>query len=151
MRGVSWSGPRGASGEAGGLRAEAGGEQARARRVEARDGGGVGVAAGEVGGADEQDLVADVVHGDDLVEEHEVRVGHAELVGGEGGQALDEADDVVGEEADGAGGEGGQAGEAGGGVAGERGLERVEDVGLLRVGVGLLGDGDFRPRAVMVL
>ena len=31
--------------------------------VEAGEGGGVGVTAGEVGGADEDDLVADVVHG----------------------------------------------------------------------------------------
>ena len=92
--------------------------------VEAAEGIGVGgvgcsVARRRVGGDDEVDLFLDVVEGEDLVEEHEVGVGDVEFVGGERGEALDLADDVVGEEADGSGGEGRQAGEAGGGVAGE--------------------------------
>ena len=74
------------------------------------------------------DLLLDVVEGEHLVEEHEAGVGDVEFVGGERGQALDLADDVVGEEADGAGGEGRQPGQAGGGVAGEGGLELGEDV-----------------------
>ena len=83
--------------------------------VEARDGvvvGGLAVSAREVGGDDEQDRFLDVVEGEYLVEEHEAGVGHAEFVFGERGQALDLADDVVGEEADGSGGEGRQAWEA---------------------------------------
>ena len=110
--------------------------------VEALAGGVVGVTAEEVGGADEEDLIADIVHRDDLVEEHEESVGDVELVGGEGGELFDEADDVVGEEADGAGGEGGKAGEASGGMAGEGLLERFEDVGLLRVRVAGLPNGE---------
>ena len=80
------------------------------------------------GGDDEVDGLLDVVEGEDLVEEHEVGVGDVEVVGGERGQVLDLADDVVGEEADGAGGEGRQAGKARGGVAVEGELELGEDV-----------------------
>ena len=111
--------------------------------VETAEGLGVGASPGEVDGGDKEDLLLDVVEGEDLVEEHEAGVGDVELVGGEGGEFFDEADDVVGEEADGSGGEGRQAGEAGGGVAGEGALEFFEDVTL--VGAGALpfpgGDG----------
>ncbi len=69
-----------------------------------------------------------MVEGEDFVEEHEAGVRHAEVVFGEGGQALDLADDVVGEEADGSGGEGWQGGEPRGVVAVEGIFEEGEDV-----------------------
>jgi hypothetical protein len=69
-----------------------------------------------------------VVEGEDLIEEHEARVGDVEFVLGEGGEAFDLADDVVAEEADGPGGEGGKARQAGWGVAGKGGFEFIEDV-----------------------
>ena len=81
-----------------------------------------------VGGDDEVDLLLDVVEGEHLVEEHEVRVGDVEFVLRGRWEVLDLADDVVGEEADGAGGEGREAGEARGSVAGERRLQLGEDV-----------------------
>jgi len=71
--------------------------------VEAFDGACIGVVAvvpagWRCGRGDHQvDLLLDVVEGEDLVEEHEAGVGDAELVGGEGGEHLDLADDVVGE------------------------------------------------------
>ncbi len=99
--------------------------------VQALQGGRVGVAASQVGGADEQDFVADVIHGENLIEEHQVRVGCVQLIGGGAGQALDQADDVVGEEADRARGEGRQAGQGGGGVARQRGLQAVEKVAIV--------------------
>ena len=94
------------------LRAEAGSAWARQlfKPVEAARGVSVGVAAGEVGGGDEEDFLFDVVEGEHLVEEQEERVGNAEFVLGKLGQALDEADDIVGEKADRTGGEGRQAG-----------------------------------------
>ncbi len=80
------------------------------------------------GGDDEVDGLANVVEGENLVEEHEVGVRDVKLVSGESRQLLDLANDVVGEVADGAGGEGRQAGQAGGGVAASADLELGEDV-----------------------
>lgn len=79
--------------------------------VEALDGLFVGLGGsgfGDVGGFDEPDLFADVVEGEDFVEEEEAGIGYSQLVGGEGWEALDESDGVIGEEADCAGGEWGQ-------------------------------------------
>ena len=98
---------------------------------EALDGLVVGVggfAAGDAGGDDEPDLFADVVKGEDFIEEEQAGIGDAKLVFGEGGEALDLADGVVGEEAYGTGGEGGQAGQTGGLVAREGATEESKDV-----------------------
>ena len=76
--------------------------------VESADGSLVclgGWGFGDVGGLDEPDLLADVVEGENFVEEEKAGVGYAELVGGEDGEALNLTDGVVGEEADGSGGE----------------------------------------------
>ena len=97
----------------------------------------------EIGGDDEQDLLLDVVEGEDLVEEHEAGVGELEVVGGVDGQALDLADDVVGEEADRAGGERRQALHAGGRVAVEGVAEQGEDVAGNGARLAVLGDLDL--------
>ena len=83
-----------------------------------------------------------MVEGEHLIEEHEAGVGHAEVVGGVLGQALDLADDVVGEEADGSGGEGWQAGNAGGIVAFEGVIPEGEDVAVDLTGARAFGDLD---------
>ena len=115
-----------------------------------RDGGArrrrrPGACGGGVGGDDEQDFLLDVVEGEDLVEEHEAGVGHAEVVGGRLGQALDLADDIVGKEANGSGGEGRKAGNAGGRVAVEGVAEEGEDVAGDAAGAAVLGDFDGCP------
>ena len=101
------------------------------------------VAARDVGGDDEPDLLAHMVEGQHLVEEEETCVGNAQLVFGARGQALDLAHGIVGEVADGAGGEGRQAGEARRLVAAERVAEHGEDVALCTRGFTAFGDGDF--------
>ena len=104
---------------------------------------GLGFVAAEIGGDDEQDLLLDVVEGEDLVEEHEAGVGELQVVGGVDGQALDLADDIVGEEADGSGGEGRQARDAGGLVAVEGVAEEGEDVAGDFARLAVLGDLDL--------
>ena len=106
--------------------------------------GGLGLVAAQIGGDDEEDFLLDVVEGEDLIEEHEAGVGHAEVVGGGLGQALDLADDVVGEKADGSGGEGRKAGNAGGRVSVEGVAEEGEDVAGDAAGAAVLGDFDGR-------
>jgi hypothetical protein len=112
---------------------------------EALDGVGVGLSLGlqrDVGGDDEVNLFADVVEGQDFVEEEQAGVGDVQLVGGGCGQLFDLADDVIAEEADGSGGEGRQAGNAGRGVSAERFAEDGEDVAFDLDGLFAFGDGD---------
>ena len=104
--------------------------------------GGLGLVAAEVGGDDEEDFLLDVVEGENLIEEHEAGVGHAEVVGGGLGQALDLADDVVRKKADGSGGKGRKAGNAGGRVSVEGVAEESEDVAGDAAGAAVLGDFD---------
>ncbi len=107
------------------------------------DVGGLGLVAAQVRGDDEQDLLLDVVEGEDLVEEHQAGVGEAQVVGGVDGQALDLADDVVGKKADGSGGEGWQALHAGGLVSVEGVAQQGEDVAGDFARLAVLGDLDL--------
>jgi len=104
---------------------------------------GLGLMAAEIGGDDEQNLLLDVVKGEDLVEKHEASVGKAEIVVGVDGQALDLADDIVGKEADGSSSEGREAGNAGGGVAVEGIAQESEDVACEFAGFAVLGEFNF--------
>ncbi len=84
-----------------------------------------------------------MIEGQHLVEEEQAGVGNAEFVFGAGGEALDLAHGIVGEEADGACGEGRQAGEARGFVAAERVAQHGEDVALQAGGLAAFGDGNL--------
>ena len=95
----------------------------------------------DIGGDHHPDLLADVVEGEDLVEEQQAGIGDAEFVGGLIGDALDQADRVVSEKADGSGGERRQAWQARGFVAAERVAQRGENVAFNMGGAAALGYG----------
>ncbi len=105
--------------------------------------GEFGSFAGEVGGGDDVDLVAEMIEGEDAIEKHKDAVGDIEIVDGEGSDVFEAADDVVGAIADGSGGEGRKAIHGGGTVSLEEFLDDVEDVAGAALGFFGAGTKDF--------
>ena len=103
--------------------------------------------ARQIGGDDKVDLLLDVVEGEHLVEEHQAGVGNAQLVHGQRGQALNLADDIVGEESDRAGGERRHSRQARRSVAAERLLQLGEDVAFEGAALAAFFHGDGACRA----
>ena len=75
------------------------------------------------------DLVAEVIEGEDAIEEHENAVGDVEIILGVAANVFQLADDVVGAIADGSGGKGRQSFDLCGTVLVEEFLDDVENVG----------------------
>ena len=104
--------------------------------------GGFGCFAGDVGRGHDVDLVAEVIEGEDAVEEHEDAVGNVEIVGGVFTDIFETADDVIGAIADGSGGEWREAFEGGGTMQVQEFLDDVEDVASAAFGLAAADDGD---------
>ncbi len=91
--------------------------------------GGAGLFGGNVGGGDDVDLMAQVIEGEDAIEEHEDAVGNMEVVLGAVADVFELANDVIGAIADGSGGEGRKTFDLGGTVLVEEFLDDVEYAG----------------------
>ena len=75
------------------------------------------------------DLVAQVIEGEDTIEEHQDTVGDIKIVFGVVADIFQLANDVIGAIADGSGGEGREAFNLGGPMLVEKFLDDLEDAG----------------------
>ena len=91
--------------------------------------GGSGRLGGHVGGGDDVNLVAEMIEGENAIEEHEDTVGDVEIVFSMLANFFELANDVVGAVADGSGGERRKAFDVGGTVLMEEFLDDLEDAG----------------------